>query len=722
MMRGVTGQKPLGFGNQVAGGSTKNLFGRGSNSSLAKSAEAPLGRSIRGGTQRPKSALSREYPADEDDEEPLRSKPGTFQMPSGDEDEDEPTDGDIDAEMEKYLEEDMAEDAEGEDDDDVFLNMGHEPAYGERYGTEESDLMVLTTPAADERIRKEAEGIFRATARRRSTRQREFKFASIAKGLYSQMGFALISESPEVILKTEELVGRLYDEGVGPEDDAEKLDNSLANIAYGLVKLWDRHASELPQPEGEHAAEIGPGPETEPFGLATYVAHLVLRIHHTRFQEQTDGGKVPPLTEILFDWMQTNHNQFPDQLRDVKRHKPSPACHSLFWQTLGSALIRGNVSGAAELLGNAGWEYVRKGPRGEHAYSGKALDNVERAANATCEMLENCPGSNGNWDIWSSDWTLFRIQARASLEKLMKFAEGKDRLQVESDEEDSRGRQSLAGLARKAESQVPWEVYEHLQIIYDVVLGGQESILDTAQDWCEATIGLFGWWEEGRERHNKSIRLSRSQSLRLSTPFGGPQSYSDRLAHAFHTVVEGEFHFNAMNPVEVAIACAFEGNFAGVIGILRAWSLPIASAVAELASLGQWLPKPERSTNNLLMESLDMDDLELLGMVKQGPDELDGIKDTTLIQYARELAGIDQVSGQQDGWEMAIHVLGRMDSAKRSEEMVGELLKDLINSLDLDSGETVDRIWRILNDLGMISYAEDTAEVGHSLSLLLSLY
>jgi Nup85 Nucleoporin len=545
--------------------------------------------------------------------------------------------------------------------------------------------MVLNTPAANERVRREAENIYRASSARRSTRPREFKFASIAKDLYTQMGFALINETPEIILKTEELVSQMYDEGIGAEDDAEKLDGELSHVAAALVGFWDDFSDSLPQPEGEHEVEIGPPLESDDFQKAAYLAHLVLQIHYSRFMSQQADGKVPPLPEILFMWMQQRHNPFPDQLADVLRFRPSPACHSLYWQALGSALIRGEVAGAANLLRKAGWDKVRTGTRGEYKFTGKALENVQRAVDATCDMLESCPAVNGNWDISRDE-----VDASQSA--------------------GLRGQRSLAGLAREAGSQVPWEIYQHLQNGYDIVLGSHQAIIETAQDWCEATIGLFGWWDEGKERHNKSLRLSRSQSTRISTNFGGPNTYEDRLAHAIHTVVESDFHFNAMNPVEVALASTFEGNYTAVIGILRAWSLPVAAAMAELAALGQWLPKPERRTN-LLMDALDEDDLEVLGMNVQGPDELDGIKDTTLLHYARELAGIEQVSRQRDGWEIAIQVLGRMDSVKRSEEMVGELLKELLDRLDVNSNETGDRMWRILNDLGMIRYAEDTAEV-----------
>ena len=167
---------------------------------------------------------------------------------------------------------------------------------------------------------------------------------------------------------------------------------------------------------------------------------------------------------------------------------------------------------------------------------------------------------------------------------------------------------------------------------------------------------------------------------------------------------------NTINPVEVAIASAFEGNVNAVIGCLRMWSLPIATSVAEIASLGQWLPVTQTS-KPLPLDTLDMDDLALLGVLPPSTDDIEGIKDTTMVLYARELAGIEHLSSQRDGWEIAIQVLGRMDQTQKSEETVGELLRDLLATLDEHSSETVDKMWRILNDLGMMTFAEETAEV-----------
>ncbi|KPM37069.1 Nucleoporin NUP85 [Neonectria ditissima] len=731
MMHGMSDSKPLNFGAKPSGSNPKSLFGQPSMSNN------PLGRSIRGRAPQP-SGLSRQFSAadeeDEDEDQEEEDAEGEMDLPPhrlslfrrSAAPDGLPEDDEVEAEIERFIDEDMdeEEDASGEEYDeiyereaseepDMFLNMRHDDRpYGQPMIGDESDLMMLNTPAATNRVRKEAEDIFKRSAAHfgMSSWKRGYQFAAIAKDLYNQQEPARIVESANLILTTEELVCRLYEEGVGTEDNAEKMDNSLASITYRLVRLWNEYVDELPQPEGEDFATIGPGPEAEPFEKAAYVAHLILRMHHTRFDSNTENEKTPPLPEVLFDWMQSSHNLYPDQVREISRYKPSPACHSLYWQTVRCALLRGDVEGASHLLGNAGWESVRRGPRGEFAYTGKALENVRRFAAATCEVLDRCPARSSDWDIWNSNWTLFRIQARGSLDRLTLFAEGKDQNTRDSlDDEFNPQPQSMSTMARKASSQIPWDIYENLQTIYGIILGSHEAIMEVAQDWCEATVGLFGWWDDGNQRQ-KSLKTAHSQSFRASgSGLTDSDDYFERLATAFHHVIDSDMNPNAMNPVEVAIASAFEGNVNAVLGFLRAWSLPVSCTVAEVASLGDWLPATE-SSNPLPLDTLDMDDLALLGVTQPGPDELEGIKDTTLVLYARELAGIEHLSTERDGWEMAIQVLGRMDSPEKSEQTVGELLRDLLATLDEHSSRTVDKIWRILNDLGMINYAEETAE------------
>lgn len=770
-MRGVTDQKSTQFGARPSSGGTKLFHNKPQSNN-------PLGRSI-APSQRQPSGLSRQYSLGNnlyDDEEDEGEDEGEDEDAEG---EDEPDEGlfrstfapgeyqndEVGREIERAINQDLglegddeadayeseseedlygdqndehgaveeesadsSEDGSEDDSDqsgdaDMFLNMRHDDRpYGRpAIGDEESDLMMLNTPAATNRIRKEAEALFKKSSInfRRSGGKGGFQFAQTAKNLYAQQDVARLSEPGRVILATEDLVSRMYTEGVDTVENDERMDKSLANVTSQLSQLWQGHLHDLPQPEGETLAGIGPDQHAEPFQKAVWIAELVLRIHHTRLLGVDNlDEKTLPLPEILLDWMNGAHDLYPDQIQLVTRHKPSPASHSLYWQTLRSLLLRGKIPQAVNLLRKAGWEHVRRGPRAEHAYTGQALEHVQKFAEAACQILEQCPATQDDWDIWNSNWTLFRIQARGFRDRMTLFAEGTDDEFRNSRDDDfsNRNPSGMSTMARKASSQLPWDIYENLQALYGVILGNQEAIMDTAQDWCEATIGMLAWWDDGVQHSKKSLRLTDSLSFPQaslhgsSTRLGSSEDYSERLAAALHMVTQSELVPNSLDAIEVALASVFEGNVNAVIGILRTWSLPIACSVAEIASLGQWLPPPE-NTKPLPFDMLDMEDLALLNISQPGPDELQGIKDSTLEAYARQLAGIEHLSADRDGWEMAIQVLGRMDMPEKSEETVGELLRDILATLDEKSSATVDKMWGILNDLGMISFAEETAEV-----------
>ncbi|CAK7568629.1 MAG: hypothetical protein SEPTF4163_006625 [Sporothrix epigloea] len=657
----------------------------------------------------------------------------------------------------------------------------------------DGDLLSFSMPAIDDRVRKYAESIYRASVARSggagggfaaSTRQpRELRYAAIAKGMYKQMGYAELVEAPQLVRQTEVQVSQLYSEGVGVEEDAKRLDEALANTSAQLVALWNAYVESLPPPaDGDntedddgHLAGIGPGPRASAFENAAYVATLALQLHHTRSTENSGNGlEAPePLTETLFRWAADNHNPYPEQVQDVLRFQPSPASHGMFWQTVFGSLLQGRVGDTIELLRVGGWQSVRRA--GIQAYSGRALANVEWAVQETVGMLETCPGKLGSWDIWSSEWVLFRIRAKGALDQLRRFAEGgrgsgygngdNNLDDAEGEDEFSQsyrggdGQQSMTGLARKAESQVPWDIYENLNIVFDIALGLRERILAVSQDWCEATLGLFGWWDESKLRpppgsnsnnYGASYPVSihgRSHSMSSRLPDAGVGSasstfegYLGRLARSFHATTDSGLEVNSNSPLEVALASIFEDNSHGLLGLLRTWSLPVAAAVVEIASLGGWLPlHPSTSALATTMDGLDMEDLEVLGVDPTDPDDLDGFKDNTLVQYAQALTNNADLKphnennednryedgnmsapstspATMDGWELAIHVLGRMNSSERAEETIGEVVLTILEGLDVDSGATIDKIWRLLCDLGMASYAEQVT--GHYGDLL----
>ncbi|KAI1336090.1 hypothetical protein F5Y15DRAFT_218405 [Xylariaceae sp. FL0016] len=722
-MSGITGKpKAPNFGRP-------NL--RNPAKSSSKGTSAPLARSLRG--SRGPSSLSKEYlgedeDSDDDDDMPV-NRGGTFSMPYDDETEGEDTEVDNadateDDEDEQDSQSEEMDDDQGEamGDDDMDYDVEDE-LLRELAGTDEdADQMLITTTAADERALQEADDLFRASMRSKGAQKRDFKFSTLAKDLYSHGNFADVFEPDDVVLQTEDVIAQLYDEGVGPDDDFEKMDHTLSRACAKLLNtVWLSHLNSLPEAEEEHDAKVGPSSGAPAFEKAMFLATLVFRIHHTQAElDEFGGSKEQTLPAILFAWQDAEHNLDHDQFNIITRHRPAPAAHPLFWQSVFNTLVRGDVASTIRLLRGASWEAVKKSPRGEALYNGQALQNIRRSVEDLCLTMESCPCvTNKSWDIRSSDWTLFRLKARAAKEALISFAEGKDRSSGrfnDSDLADSTvSRRSLSGLARKAESQIPWDIYENMQSLYAILIGDADAILAAAQDWCEATISLFGWWDDG---HNMRQRgLSHSKSLQIANEPPPEEELFDRLAFALQTATENDFHFDSNDPVEVGVACAFEGNTEAIIGFLRLWSLPVASTVAEIASLGRWLPLPEPQ-NLINMNVFDKEELEVLGMDKStGLDEKLNIKDETLVQYARSLRNRRNISGMtlrgrvsREGWELAVQVVGRMDLPEQSEQMVQELLQNVLASVDEDSRETVDKIWKLLNNLGMINFAEDTAE------------
>ena len=244
-------------------------------------------------------------------------------------------------------------------------------------------------------------------------------------------------------------------------------------------------------------------------------------------------------------------------------------------------------------------------------------------------------------------------------------------------------------------------------------MGDKNTIIESAQDWCEATIGLLAWWDEGKE--DRRVALGRSRLSQRGYVEDDSILFFRKLRKSFEcaTAETTDFQVNSLNPVEVALAAVFEGDYEAVIGFLRAWSGPVSSAVAEVATIGGWLP-PTEPQSLINMDSLDQDDMDLLGITSSSKP--DGVKDQTLITYANSVSrrgelkttkSLGPKQASREGWELAIAILGRLESASRSEEMVGSFLK----GFKLDSSAMVDKLWLLLNDVGMGRHAETTAQV-----------
>ena len=550
-----------------------------------------------------------------------------------------------------------------------------------------------------------------------SINPKAFVYGKVAREMYTQLGFPSVNESDDLVLGTEATITRLYDEGIGPTHNENLLRLALASVPGDLTKLWAAYSKKTAVYNSEeYSTAIGPGPKASNFEKANFLACLTLRIHHPYLKgSKSLEPKFKPLPQILLEWMDEHHDPYPYQFEEIQAHRPSPANHQTFWDTILNGLLRGKVVAVVDVMRNAGWRYAWGGMNGlqdqnaDAGYSGVALANVEKAVRAATQVLAQCPAVHGDWNIRGSEWALFRMQASQALDDLKTFAEGRERSRSEALAGNAGLSGSYSRTARKAESQVPWQIYQNLLTLYSLVLGEPTPIIENAQDWCEATIGLLAWWDEGKE--DGRLPLGRSEANHwASSKHSEAEVYLRKLRRSFElaTTETTDFHVNTLNPVEVGLASLFEGDNEAVIGFLRAWSGPVSSAVAEVASLAGWLPHAEPQSL-INMGSLDQDDMDLLG-INSSPVKADGMKDQALMTYARSLENRGQLKSSsitRDGWELAIAILGRLDSATRSEEMVGVFLEDF----KLDSSVTVDKLWKLLNDIGMARYAENIAEV-----------
>jgi len=618
----------------------------------------------------------------------------------------------------------MSEDEDGryEEDEDMEDYRSRSHQASRRSG---SDLLLNTPAAFGKSTGNELADFRRSLGQSISDPNKASRFGAIAKELYKGKSFTEVTESDELILNTEAIVTRLYAEGVGPNENEAMLQRALAVIPGELTTLWADYDRKTTVYNSEpYKTTIGPGRNASDFARANFLAHLALQIYHPKpLPNKAFEVKFKPLPQIMLEWLDEHHDPYPSQLEELQAYRPSPSNHRLFWATILNGLIRGKVVAVVQILKNAGWSHSFIGlddmnDNGQAGYTGVALENIEKVIHAACQVLSQCPAVHGDWDVSSSDWTLFRLRISQAEEDLRRFAEGTNHGSAARESEfgisamaSRAGRYSK--IAQKAESQVPWHIYQNLLTLYSIVTGDSTAIIENSQDWCEATIGLLVWRDEGKDE--RRLVPGRSMALyRSSLRNHDSETYLKRLRRSFDTATSGSgFELDSVNPVEVGLACLFEGDSEAVVGLLRLWSGPVSCAVAEVASLAGWLPWAEPQSL-ITMGSLSPEDLNTLG-VQSSPSKADGIKDQTLIAYSRSLLNLDELvcptagKGEmiREGWELSLAILGRLDSTQRSEEKIGEFL----SQFELDSAQTVDKLWSLLNDLGMTQYAENTAEV-----------
>ena len=594
------------------------------------------------------------------------------------------------------------------------------------------------------------------SARKHRKLKQESAIPGIAKNMATRIGIAKLNETDDFIIKTEEILQEDFYGTAGPDhkqDQARKA--ALPHVSETLSDFWrssrDLAIANAP-PMQDFTIGIGPGDSEPALYKAIFLAALLLQLRHppsakgkqalavTSFDRPFTLSKslqdsAPPenptaFPKVLIQWMEKEHNAYQSTINELESLHPNPTAHSNYWDIVHICTMRGKLSEVLRILRRSNFHHARtagEDGQGDGGYNDMQVKNIEHVVNKAIRVLELCPAlQDDNWNVTGNEWIIFRKRVQQAMDDLTTYAEARDRDldSTQSTESSNFGllntTMSLTQSTRRAESRVPWTIYQKLKVMYGILLGGTTEILSSAQDWVEATVGLTVWWDGDDDEDlafgsqvltRRSLRPAQSRGSRLVEVNNNP-AYLRRLAHAFAWSTDDAdddlFQINSMSPVEVGLASLFEGNVAGVIGLLRGWSLPVVSAVVEVASAGGWF---ETSTGNDLMDlDLDENDRSLLnGHSMQGPPMT---RDTILMDYANALSQKAEFQpgnrkAKYEGWELSIALLSRLDDDSVARKRVGELL----GRLDLNSDARINKILEICQDFNMVKEAQNITEV-----------
>ncbi|KAF2200267.1 hypothetical protein GQ43DRAFT_432649 [Delitschia confertaspora ATCC 74209] len=714
----VKGNPLFGVGSSPQKGNT--LFGVGSGHfGVPTSARPPTrGRAL---FRAPDSSPPRPYAEDDAYEEEEEEE-------GEEEDEEYGSEEDADEEQDETMEDDEGDygDEEGvneEDEDEDYSDEEEDTGYGNktlgkrpvnRFGTSRNRKLIEKAPGTT---------IVRAEAK-----QSQYDLLKLAKGLTFNTKQTTLRESDEMVLETERLMGKLHDSMVS--DTLEKRTEVLEEVAQGLVTLW-RAASPLPLKAS--VPSMGRPGAGSPISNANRLGSLLIEIHHpgplnvhqgasafSLVSSRRDSRHTRPVPKVLIDWL-NNYHLDTTEVDQVLKEQRGYSAHSRFWDAVSSCVLRGDFAAAIKLLKGAKFEVAETAAAdglGNIGYKGAHLDNINDVVDTAIDIIQTCPAvESEDWEITGPDWSVYRGRVTQALLDLQNFAEGNSVTRNSTYQpfgtfnfgaSQSQGMLGLSMASRKAESTVPWSVYQSLSKIYRQLLGGEEETVSSALDWVEAVLGLVIWWDgEDDDIPQGSLAASRRSLARShrarAVDMTPTQAYSRRLSAALATVLSSEegFTINETDPSEVGLACIFDDNTEGTLQILRSWSLVMASAAAEVASCGEWFRRADG-----ILDQFDQSDLMVLSFNEEQRSGL--TKDDILTAYANVLSAKDTITNQdqsKEGWELAMQILARLDDERGANDRIVKLLDDL----PLHSSDRVDKALTLCNELGLQQHASRIA-------------
>lgn len=642
------------------------------------------------------------------------SAAGGFRVPSS-----SPEDarGDDEDDMdEDEDEEDEEEDEEDEEDEAEAEANAHEHFAAQR----RAKIQTAFSQSAASRTSADLEP--GPTLVQAGAKQTQFDLLALAKALTPATDRPTLHEPDHVVLETERLVERVHESL--HSDTPEQRSHVLAEVAQELAAAWQTASKSAPK-------------TTSSLSHASRLANLLLTIHHppqlhhhqrttalSLVPTQPESRRYTPVPKILLDWLNKTYSGV-SEVELVLKESRGYSQNASFWEAVHVTAVRGNFAQTLQLLQGANLEVAETAQLdglGTTGYTGSHLRFANDALDAAAHVLRECPAvASDDWDIKGHDWNIYRQRVHQVYVNLQEFAEGESLSRQSVSQpfqashfgiSQSQASFQLSVASRKAESKVPWSVYENLRKLYQLLLGNEEEILTISADWIEAALGLTIWWNgEDHDSTQGTLAASRRSLMRSQrvrpvdvTPI---QAYRQRMSAALAAVIENsdeDFSVSTTDNFEVGLACIMDDNIEAVLQILRGWSLTVASAVAELASAGGWFARA-----NGLMDQFDQSDLMVLSYNEEQPRGLS--KDNLLIAYSALLSAKAQLTrkdGQtSEGWEVAIQVLGRLDDSITANDRIERILNDL----PLESAGRVDKITQLCHSMGLEQHALSIAQV-----------
>lgn len=634
-----------------------------------------------------------------------------------DQDEDEE---DADGDEDEDEDEDMDEEESEEDDDRIVAPRRSRPQnrLTQSVASQHSALDPLSGP----------------TLVRAGAKQTQYDLLGVAKSLTQNPERTVLHEPDEVILETERLMEMLNDSILS--GTPEKRGAVLEDIVRELLALW-KSSSQTTGRGGLASSRSG---GAAALSNASKLANLLLSIHHPgRVVEnqpapasslalaRSDSSYFTPIPKVLLDWLNT-YRYTASEVEAVLNETRGYSRHHNFWDAVHMSAFRGQFSKTLKLLEGANFEVAETAQadglvQNGIGYAEPHVTHAKHATNAAVELLNDCPAVvSGDWDIKGQDWNIFRQRVHQTYADLQEFAEGdsQNRHSVSQPFQashfgisQSQASFHLSVASRKAESRVPWSVYQNLSKLYQLLLGNEEEIITQSSEWIDSVLGLAVWWdgdeEDAAQGSLAASRRSLARSQRIRTVDVTPvKAYCQRMSSALAAVLENtdeDFSVNVTDRFEVGLACIVDDNVEGALQILRSSSLTVASAAAEVASAGEWFTRAGG-----LLDQFDQSDLMVLSYTEQ---QRSGVsKDDVLVAYAKHLTTKGQISSQdgkttREGWELAIQILGRLDDSVLANGRIEQILDDL----PLQSAERVDKITQLCHNMGLSQHAVGIALV-----------